>query len=445
MAVVPRGRAGNEEGRPRLIAPITFGLGYRRMRWLIAGWLTLSVVLNVVDKQTLSILAPVLSEKFHLSVQDYSHVVTAFLVSFTLMYAVGGRLVDWVGERLGMAACILWWSLCTMATALASGGLSLGAIRFLLGIGEPGNYPAALRACTRWFPKEERGLPVATFSSGGAVGNMIAPPLISAITLYLGWRAAFLLPGALGLVWLAGWLLIYRVPAEYPGITREELRALDTGAAGMRPPRWTALLTNRAVLALVLARLISDPVWYLYQFWIPVYLKQERGFTLADIGMYGWIPFVAGALGGMAGGRASDVLMRGGAPGAKARLRVRYLSSAVAPFGILITRVSSAAAAICLIAVVAFIVYSWFINTAAMIPDVVPENAVGSVLGIMGTAGSLGGALFQPLVGYLVAHYSFAPVFAMAGSMHVAGALVLWALMPGARAKSAIGGELHET
>jgi ACS family hexuronate transporter-like MFS transporter len=408
------------------------------MRWVIAGWLTLSTILNLVDRQTLSVLAPVLREKFHLSMQDYSHVVTAFLISYTIMYTIAGRVVDWVGERIGMAACILWWSVCTMATALAQGLFSLGAIRFLLGLGEPGNYPAALRATTRWFPKEERGLPVAMFSSGSAVGNMIAPPLISALTVYLGWRAAFVLPGALGLLWLAGWLTIYRLPQEYPGITQKERDALDPTNPGAPPLRWGALLGNRKVLALVLSRLISDPVWYLYQFWIPVYLKQERGFTLTDIGMYGWIPFVAGAIGGMAGGRASDALIRRGLPALKARSRILYISSAIAPFGILIGYAPSAPAAICLIAAVAFIVYSWFINTAAMIPDVVPENAVGSVLGIMGTAGSLGGALFQPLVGYLVAHYSFTPVFAMAGSMHVAGATILWSLTRDQRISAAV-------
>jgi ACS family hexuronate transporter-like MFS transporter len=412
-----------------LKAFLTFGLRYRQMRWVISAWLTLSVVLNVIDKQTLSILAPFLRDRFQLSAEAYGYVVTAFLVLFTVMYTVGGRLVDWIGERIGMAACIFWWSLCTMATALVQGGFSLGLVRFLLGVGEPGNYPAALRATTRWFPKEERGLPTALFSSGGAVGNMLAPPLIAALTVYFGWRSAFVLPGALGLVWLAMWLAIYRLPSEYPGITAAELKALDAGeCAADRPSRWGELLANRNVRALVLSRLVSHPVWYLYQFWIPIYLKQERGFSLTDIGMYGWIPFVAGALGGMTGGRASDLLIRRGMPALKARPWILYISAAIAPVGILTGRVHSAAAALALIAVMAFVVYSWFITTAAMIPDVVPQNAVGSVLGIMGTAGSLGGALFQPLVGYLVARYSFAPVFAMAGSMHLLGALILWSL-----------------
>src|SRR5713226_2852137 len=196
---------------------MTFGLTYRRMRWVIAGWLTLSTILNLIDRQTLSILAPVLREQFNMSVQGYANVVTAFQVSYTVMYAVGGRLVDKIGERIGMAGCILWWSICTMLTALAQGAVSLGVFRFLLGLGEPGNYPAALRATTRWFPKAERGLPVALFSSGSACGNVIAPPLVAGLTLLYGWRAAFVLPGALGFLWLAGWLAIYRVPAEYPG------------------------------------------------------------------------------------------------------------------------------------------------------------------------------------------------------------------------------------
>jgi MFS transporter, ACS family, hexuronate transporter len=402
------------------------------MRWVIAGWLTLSTILNLIDRQTLSILAPILRDKFHLTVEQYSHVVTAFMISYTVMYTVGGRLVDRCGERISMAAFILWWSMATMLTSLVQGFWSLAAVRFCLGLGEPGNYPAALRAVTRWFPKEERGLPVALYSSGGAVGNLLAPPLIAGVTLVFGWRAAFLLPGALGLVWLAGWLAIYRLPADYPGITHQELRCLtdEENGAGRRParPRWVSLLKDRNVLALVLSRFISDPVWYFYIFWMPEYLKQEHGFSLGDIGKYAWIPFVAGALGGMAGGRASDLLIRGGMSPAKARARILYISAAFAPLGIITTQVGSAAAAIFLIAVMAFVVYSWFINTAAMIPDVVPENAVGSVLGFVGTAGSAGGALFTPVVGFLVAHYSYSAVFAMAGSMHLVAALILWVL-----------------
>jgi ACS family hexuronate transporter-like MFS transporter len=401
------------------------------MRWVIAAWLTLSTILNLIDRQTLSILAPFLRDKFHLSDQGYSHVVTAFLISYTVMYTVGGRFVDWIGERIGMAACILWWSICTMLTGLAQGPWSLGIFRFLLGIGEPGNYPAALRATTRWFPKSERGLPIALFSSGSAVGNVLAPPLIASFTLFFGWRSAFFLPGLLGLVWLAVWLAIYHLPEALPGITQKELQQLaeesanDTSSARAS---WFALLKDRNVLALVLSRLVSDPVWYFYVFWIPEYLKRERGFSLAEIGMYAWMPFVAGALGGMVGGRASDALIARGVPPVKARTRVLYVSAALAPLGMLTGLVHSAAAAILLIAAMAFVVYSWFINTAAIIPDVVSDKVVGSVLGFIGTAGSAGGALFSVLIGYLLSRYSYALAFVLAGSMHVVGASILWAL-----------------
>ncbi len=407
---------------------MTLGLDYRRMRWVIASWLTLSTILNLIDRQTLSILAPVLREKFNMGVQGYANVVTVFQISYTVMYTVGGRFVDRIGERIGMAACIFWWSICTILTAFTQGALSLGIVRFLLGLGEPGNYPAALRATTRWFPKAERGLPIALFSSGSAIGNVMAPPLIAALTLLYGWRAAFVLPGLLGFLWLAGWLAIYRAPAEYPRIAPEDLKLESDDHVDSRP-KWGALLKDRKVLGLVLSRLVSDPVWTFYLFWIPEYLKRERGFSLTDIGLYAWIPFVAGAIGGMTGGRASDILIAKGMQPVKARSLILYISAAMAPLGMLTTRVHSAASAILLIAVMAFVVYSWFINTAAMIPDVASERVVGSVLGFMGTAGSAGGALFAPLVGFLVSHYSYTVVFVVAGSMHVVAALILWTFL----------------
>jgi ACS family hexuronate transporter-like MFS transporter len=412
------------------MAPV---LNYRQVRWFIVGWLTLSTILNVIDRQTLSILAPFLRDRFGLSARDwqrdYSNVVSAFLVSYTVMYAVGGRLVDRIGERAGMAACIVWWSVCTMLTSLARGVFSLGSVRFLLGIGEPANYPAALRACARWFPKAERGLPIAMFSSGSSVGNALAPPLIASLTLAFGWRAAFVVPGALGLLWTVVWLSVYRVPQEHPSVTAGEralLREADPSAAHRR---WVDLLKDRNVLALVLARFVSDPVWYFYTFYMPDYLKTERGFNLRDMALFAWIPFVAGTFGGMTAGAISDWLIKRGWEPVTARTSVLYLSAMVAPIGMLTSRAPSAAAAIVLMAVVAFVVYCWFINTAAVIPDLFSEKVVGSVLGLMGTAGSAAGILFAQLVGFLLSHYSYTSAFALSGSMHLTGAVILWSLL----------------
>jgi MFS transporter, ACS family, hexuronate transporter len=408
-------------------------LTYRQVRWLIVAWLTLSTVLNVIDRQSLSILAPFLRDQFGLSARDwqrdYSNVVSAFLVSYTIMYAVGGRLVDRIGERAGMTACIVWWSICTMLTSLAQGVLSLATVRFLLGIGEPANYPAALRACTRWFPKAERGLPIAIFSSGSSIGNALAPPLIASLSLAFGWRAAFVIPGALGLLWTIGWLWMYQTPDAHPSVTPEERAALRDADPVPAQQRWVDLLKDRNVLALVLARFASDPVWYFYTFYMPDYLKTERGFDLKDMAFFAWIPFVAGTCGGMAAGAISDWLIRRGWQPVSARTRVLYVSALAAPLGILTSRAPSASVAIVLMAMVAFVVYCWFINTAAVIPDLFSDKVVGSVLGLMGTAGSAAGILFAQLVGFLLTHYSYAAAFALSGSMHVAAAIILWALL----------------
>jgi ACS family hexuronate transporter-like MFS transporter len=408
---------------------MTLSLNYRQMRWVLAVWITLSTILNLLDRQTLSVLAPVLHDKLHLSTHDYANVVTAFLISYTAMYTLGGRFVDRIGERAGMAACMLWWSVCTMLTALAQGFWSLALIRFCLGIGEPGNYPAALRACIRWFPKHERGLPIALFSSGSAIGNILAPPLIAGIALIFGWRSAFLLPGSLGIIWVLLWLLLYQSPQSYPHIRTDDLLELQKAEAEMlsasNDEPWFSLLANRTICGLTLARLITDPVWYFYIFWTPDYLKQARGFSLSEIGVYAWIPFVAGALGGIAGGHGSDLLIRRGWSPLSARKLVLYLSAAMAPLGILTSHVRSAACAIALIALMAFVAYCWFINTAALVSDLFSGYVAGSILGFMGTAGSAGGIVFSLLIGYLLSHYSYGPVFLLAGSLHVLGAWVL--------------------
>ncbi len=400
------------------------------MRWLIAFWLTLSTILNVIEKQTLSIVAPFLRETLHISLAQYSFVVTAFLLSYGVMYAVGGWFVDCVGERIGMAVCVGWWAVCTMLTSLVQGAISLGAVRFLVGLGEPGVYPAALKTTTRWFPKAERGTPIALFSSGGAIGNMLAAPLIALVALRFGWRASFLLPGTLGLLWLAGWMAMYRLPEKHPGVTGRDLANLAEEDSTDPKSGWFALFRNRNVMALVLARLISDPVNYFYVFFIPEYLKSQRGFSLADIGMYAWMPFMAGAVGGIVGGWWSDTLIKRGTHPAKARLRILYISAAVAPLGVLTSQVRSAALALALMSLMSFIIYCWFINTAAVIPDIASVRQTGSILGIMGTAGTFGGMLFMPLVGFLVTRFgSYRFVFAIAGSVHVIAALILWAMI----------------
>lgn len=395
----------------------------RRLRWFIVGWITLSTILNLVDRQTLSILAPTLEKEFGLTNRGYANIVTAFLIAYTVMYTVGGRFVDRVGERIGMTACILWWSVATMLHAFARGALSLGVFRFLLGIGEPGNYPAALRVTTRWFSRAERGLPIAVFSSGSSVGSLLAPPLIALITLHFGWRAAFFLPGLAGVVWVVVWSLVYRLPSVAVDAAPASAGTAEDASA---PSSLRDLLRDGNVRAIVLSRFVSDPVWIFYLYWTPKYLANVWGYDLLDMGRWAWIPFLFGGLGGVFGGAASDWLIRRGMAPAAARKRLLYAAGAIAPLGTTIGLARSSGVALALLAVMAFVVYVWFIDTAALISDVFPERVVGSILGLMGTAGSLGGIGLNWLAGYVLdTYHSYVPLFCIAGSCHLLASLTL--------------------
>ena len=246
-------------------------LRYRHLRWIIVALLFASTVLNYADRQTLSVLAPTLRQELHLSDQDYAHAVSAFLLTYTIMYSFAGRLIDRIGVRVGLGLCIAWWSLATMLTAFARGPISLAMFRMLLGVGEPGVFPAGLKATSEWFPRRERGLPAGIFSSGSAAGAVIAPPLIAWLTIQFGWRYAFFIPGSLALLWLPLWIWIYRSPFEHPSVDEAEREALRVDAAETREvPRrsWLELLRQRSVWGLVLPRMASDPVWYFYLFWL---------------------------------------------------------------------------------------------------------------------------------------------------------------------------------
>ncbi len=405
----------------------------RRLRWFLIGWMTLSTILNLVDKNTLAILAPTLSKQFDISQADYARIIMAFQFAYAVMYIVAGRFVDVVGEKVGMTACVVWWSLAAILHAFARGVLSFGIVRFLLGIGEPGNYPAALRATARWFAKEERGLPIAIWSSGSSVGSLISVPIIAFLALHFGWRSAFVVPGLVGIVWAVVWTLAYRMPSvavDGPGIAVE---APPTAAEkATEPHSFLDLLQNKKVLAIVAVRLLNDPVWVFYIAWMPKYLAEVWKFDLKQMALFGWIPFLFGGMGGMFGGLASDWLIRAGLTPARARKTCLYVTGAIAPLGMLTGYVGSAGVSIALLALMAFICYTWFISTAALMSDIFPERVVGSVLGLAAGVGQFGGILIAWLAGYLLerggadVRHSYASLFIIAGSAHVVACAILF-------------------
>ena len=314
--------------------------------------------------------------------------------------------------------------------------LSLACFRFLLGVGEPGNYPAALRASARWFDRAERGLPIAIWSSGSSVGNLLSVPLIAFLALHWGWQMAFVVPGLLGLIWVAVWLAVYRSPSvPVPAPAPTGVPGLAT--KGHAAQTFRGLLRDPRLWAIVVARFLTDPIWMFYQAWTPKYLAETWNFDLSKMALYAWIPFLFGGFGGVFGGWASDWFIRRGLEPARARKRLLYITGAIAPLGIITGFVGSAGFSIGLIALMAFVCYVWFIVTAALMSDVFPEHLVGSVLGLAAGAGSFGGILMAWLAGHLLeTGHSYMPLFAVAGCGHLLAALILLWFMRNAKANA---------
>ncbi len=404
-------------------------LKYRNLRWWIVGLLFLATVINYVDRQTLSILSTTLRKELNLTEQDYANCVSAFLVSYAVMYAVSGRVIDRIGVKVGAAACVVWWSVAAAFTGLARGPLSLAFFRFLLGVGEPGIFPAGMKACGEWFPRRLRGTAIGIFSSGSSVGAIIAAPLIVWMTLHWGWRAAFIIPGIVGVVvWLPLWLTLYRSPKD-THISSEESAELaaDTNTGTRRS--WGALLRERKVWALILGRVGADPVWYLYLFWLPDYFQRVRHMSLAEIGFYAWIPFLFADLGAVFGGMFSDRLIRRGWAAPRARFAVLCGIAALAPLGAMVGFVESTGVAIAVTCLIAFLCQAWSTNMATMVPDLTAHSETASVMGLLGTAGSCGGILFSQLLGFSIAAFGYSSAFVLAAVLHPLSLLLLFVML----------------
>lgn len=384
------------------------------MRWYIVGMLCLATGLNYLDRQTLAVLAATIMKELNISTAEYSYITTAFLISYTIMYAVSGRLVDLLGTRKSFAIFVGGWSIANALHAFARTAMHFSVFRFLLGATEPANFPAGVKAVTEWFPVRERALAIGIFNSGTAVGGALAAPLLSFIAIHWGWRAAFVLGGALGGFWVVVWLLVYRLPREHPRVTAEELaliegdhlpertstKAVSTGRILRMPEAWGCIA----------ARMLTDPLSYFFIFWIPLFLAKERGFNQADIGKYLWIPYVALGVGNIVGGMVPRYLIQCGWTLDRARKTVMACASVVIPICCLATtRVPSPVWAVALISTAMFCHACW--ANITLPAEVFPKHVVGTVSGFGGCVGAAIGVLATLVIGWTVEHYSFTPVF----------------------------------
>lgn len=399
------------------------------LRWWIAGLLFLSTVINYIDRQTLSVLAPVITQELGISEIAYGNILTAFLAAYTVMYLGSGLLVDRLGTRVSLATFMAWWSAANMAHALARGPWSLGGMRFLLGLGESGNFMAAFRAVSEWYPPHERALVHGLVQAGAAMGAIIAPPAITLIAANYGWRPAFVVTGGLGFVWLIAWLVLYRPPQTHPWITPAERKHVlgDEVEAGIVPAvrvGWREAFMLPQTWGLLWGRFLSDPVWWFYLFWLPKYLVDRRGFTLTEMGMLAWMPYLAADCGAIAGGWASGRLVARGLPPITARLAVMLPFACVMPVSFVIDRVESRWLVLGLICLVTFAHMAWKTNQTTLTNDVYPTATIGTVSGILAFGTGLGGTLFTWLTGYCVEWFGYGMIFVVMGLLHPLSYLV---------------------
>ena len=388
-----------------------------QLRWWIIGLLCLATTINDIDRQAMSVAAPVITKEFKLSATDYSGILFWFLLAYAVMQAVAGKLFDRIGTKRGFTLSIIWWSFANMLTAFGSGVASFSFFRGLLGIGEAGNYPAAMKAIAEWFPKAERSNAVGILAGPGR-GSIIAPPLIASwlIPTY-GWRAAFVVTGALGWLWLFAWQWLYYKPAEHPKITAQELALVQAENVHQRNAQktpWLQFLRHKEVWGLRLSRFVCDGVFYFFAFWLPQYLSNVRGFNLKQIGASAWIPYLAADLGSIFGGWLGGYLITRGMSLKASRKWMIWIGAAVVPIARLVNSTQNTYLALLVVALVMFAVQIKSSSLFAVPADLFRAQDVATVWGLSGTAGNLGGMLFQLTVGWLVDHISYAPVFVLA-------------------------------
>jgi len=406
----------------------------RHLRWYVAALLFASTVINYIDRQTLSVVAPVLTRELNISPTEYGYILQSFLAAYTIMYVVSGILVDRWGTKASLAAFVGWWSVSNVLHVLARSATQMAVFRFLLGVGEPGNYSAAGRAASEWYPPKERAFINGLANAGSALGAIIATPLVVWVTARYGWRSAFVVTGAMGLVWVVLWLFLYELPERHRRITPEELALIQEGSeSSLTAPhvQWAQLWVRRDIWGLLIARFFSDPVWWFYLFWMPKYLVENRGFTLVELGLFAWLPYLTSDIGSIAGGYLSGKLLARDWRAVDARYAAMLPAALFMPASIGIAFVHSSALALALICAITFCHMIWKTNLMTITNDLFPVEWVGSVSGIVSLGSGLGGILFMNFTGRMVEALSYGTVFVIMGFLHPAAFLACRFMVPG--------------
>ncbi len=394
----------------------------RKYRWWIGGLLFASTVINYIDRQALSVLAPHLKTEFSWDNQDFAFIIIAFRAAYAVMQLVAGPIVDRIGTRKGLSLAVAWYSIAAMLTPLATGLRSFAFFRFLLGMGEAGNWPAATKAVGEWFPRKERGWAVALFDSGSSVGAAVAPFIVLGIYHYFGgWRPAFFLTACLGWIWLAVWRRSYYPPDEHPTLSAKERDAIladhreeegeerqEAGSAGTTPSR-LGLLRIPQTWGVVLGRSLTDPTWFMVTDWFAIYLV-SRGFKLEDTLAGFWVPFLAADLGNFFGGGCSSALIARGWSVGRSRKTIIAVMGAGMLMLIPAAFATSFPVLIAFFAIATFSYAAWSTMILSLPADLFRRHAVATVAGMSGAGAGLGTIVSTFLIGFIADRFSFVPI-----------------------------------
>jgi ACS family hexuronate transporter-like MFS transporter len=411
------------------------------LRWWIGGLLFASTVINYLDRQTLSLLAPYLKLEYHWTNSDYANIAIAFRVAYSIGQTGFGRLMDRIGTRRGLTLTVIWYSIVSMLTALANGFASFVGFRFFLGAGESANWPAATKAVSEWFPKRERALATAFFDTGSSIGGAIAPFLVLPIYFRWGWRPAFMIPGALGFFWLIAWRRLYHPPEQHPRISPAELamivadkRDSDAEQLGKKRPRWRDLLRFPQTWGTIVAKAFTDPVFFFITEWFPIYLV-AKGIELKSGLIAVWIPFIAADVGSfIAGGVSGALIKRGWSLGAARKALIVF--GGIGMTTLIPTIFTTNLYLIALLFAITTFTYASFTTMANVLPaDLFDSESVASVSGLGGTGTGIGTIVAFKLIGYFsdarqaTGTHSFDPIIIIAGLLPLVGMILVLLLV----------------
>jgi len=405
-----------------------------KYRWMICAMLFFATTINYIDRQVLGILAT--DQTFKTAIgwneAEYGYVNTAFQGAYALGLLIVGRLMDRFGTRKGFSVAIVFWSIAAMGHALARSAFGFGTARFFLGLGEAGNFPASIKTVAEWFPKKERALATGIFNSGSNVGAIAAPLVVPFIAVTYGWQLAFIITGTIGFIWLFFWLMIYRPPAEHPKLSKAELNYIQSDPPElMTKIPWGRLIPLRQTWAFAIGKFLTDPIWWVYLFWLPKFLNTNYKLNITQIGLPLVVIYVVADIGSIGGGWLSSTLIKKGWSVNKARKTAMLICAlAVVPI-VFAAKASNLWVAVGLVSIAAAAHQGWSANIFTMTSDMFPKRAIGSVVGFGGMAGSIGGMLIATTVGLILQYTgSYFPIFLIAGSAYLVALAVIHFLVP---------------